>query len=611
MNIKGDHPNLLLETARRGDVETLRESIYQLTIYPYPLPAVKTFLSDLLRFVNDIRDKSERAKILESVTKTILPLLGDEGKQLRSKWERLGRELDGWRHLVNIWCDLFRETIVFVSQIDQDESRVKEILSLTRAFRSWFRLSFEGESGRVIIPRILEKFVYDLRELIRQIKRIEVGYWQTKAVETLSLLMDAMYSTRDLGEAIKHLEKILPDFERISEDQAMVKRLGDIITLLAELPKPAAAESPLGSNRDPSPRGKRRGGCVSGGSGESRSSGDHRKSREEKLKELNAKEAKEKEEPITSAKMTKQDILTLFQGLENVYRKLTSSDISPVPTREREKEVLPQRETGDSVNCSIFSPPSIPKGEILFVQVFVHLPKQKKIVEEEAKLVDSDTIRRGSKRLKVPIEIGSRLTFHLTMSSLIVKDPVQELTWQGEPESVQFEVTVPHTYKMENLIGTVTVCQDSVPIGQIKFNVKVMSAGQVKSKEAELTGRAVAFNNFFISYASKDRLEVIKRLQMLLLMGKRFFLDLLNLDPGERWKRKLYLKIRECDAVLLFWSSNAKNSKWVIRECKYTIEEKGIDRLIPVIIEGPPPVEPPPLLEELHMNDYLLYFQKS
>jgi hypothetical protein len=48
-----------------------------------------------------------------------------------------------------------------------------------------------------------------------------------------------------------------------------------------------------------------------------------------------------------------------------------------------------------------------------------------------------------------------------------------------------------------------------------------------------------------------------------------------------------------------------------LRDCRYTIETKGIERLLPVIIEGPPPVKPPPELAELHMNDWLLYVMKA
>jgi len=194
------------------------------------------------------------------------------------------------------------------------------------------------------------------------------------------------------------------------------------------------------------------------------------------------------------------------------------------------------------------------------------------------------------------------------MPDLEVSDELQQAVWHGEPTSVQFDVNVPENLRPRQIIGTVTVSQDGVPIGQLKFKMKVLSAGEPTRSLAESTGEAIPFNLFFVSYATKDRSEVIMRLQMLKVTGKNFRQDLLDLEPGDRWERKLYEFIDECDAVLLFWSTNAKESEWVMRECKYAIEKKGIERIIPVIIEGPPPIVPPPELAQLHMNDRLMYF---
>jgi hypothetical protein len=92
-----------------------------------------------------------------------------------------------------------------------------------------------------------------------------------------------------------------------------------------------------------------------------------------------------------------------------------------------------------------------------------------------------------------------------------------------------------------------------------------------------------------------------------------FFQDLLSLEPGERWEKALYRKIDESDVFFLFWSSAAKRSEWVLKEVRYAIErhagdEMAAPEIIPVIIEGPPPVAPPPELQDLHFNDKFVYF---
>jgi hypothetical protein len=89
-----------------------------------------------------------------------------------------------------------------------------------------------------------------------------------------------------------------------------------------------------------------------------------------------------------------------------------------------------------------------------------------------------------------------------------------------------------------------------------------------------------------------------------------FFQDLLSLEPGQRWEKEIYKQIAICDAFYLFWSSNARKSEWVIREALKALEyqkysAKGIPHLAPIIIEGPPIIEPPPELADIHFSDPL------
>ncbi len=103
---------------------------------------------------------------------------------------------------------------------------------------------------------------------------------------------------------------------------------------------------------------------------------------------------------------------------------------------------------------------------------------------------------------------------------------------------------------------------------------------------------------------------------MLARVSIDFFQDLLTLEPGERWERQLYKQIDRSDVFFLFWSTAAKNSEWVAREIDYALRRKGGDELaepeiVPIMIEGPPPVPPPAALRHLHFNDPLLYFIQS
>jgi hypothetical protein len=215
--------------------------------------------------------------------------------------------------------------------------------------------------------------------------------------------------------------------------------------------------------------------------------------------------------------------------------------------------------------------------------------------------------------LGIPIERGTELSFYLSIPKLEVDEPIQQLIWNGKADSVQFGVTVPPALTQNTVIGTVTVSQNSIPIGHLKFKLSITPSASSNSIEPRPVGEAAhLYKKAFVSYSSKDRKEVLKRVQGLAVTGIEVFQDVLNLEPGDRWEKELYRHIDECDLFLLFWSTAAKESKWVLKEALYALERQGKEGLhppeiIPVIIEGPPLVSPPNELQHLHFNDKLLY----
>ena len=97
----------------------------------------------------------------------------------------------------------------------------------------------------------------------------------------------------------------------------------------------------------------------------------------------------------------------------------------------------------DVVDATVYAPPSARPGGTLLVQVFAHPPEQSAEVDELARLFDAEAERRGYRSLERRIPRGSRLTFDLHMPGLALDEPNQSLVWNGRPESVQFQVTIP------------------------------------------------------------------------------------------------------------------------------------------------------------------------
>jgi len=267
---------------------------------------------------------------------------------------------------------------------------------------------------------------------------------------------------------------------------------------------------------------------------------------------------------------------------------------------------------GDPVNCTVFAPPKAGLGETLLVQVFAHMPEQAELAGTLAQEFDEEARRRAVKGLQCRIPKNTELKFDLVAPGFAVDDSVQTLIWEGSPASVQFGVTIPPDYEKRSTIATVTVSRVGIPVGCIKFKIAVCEEKTEKGAELQPTGHSARhYGMAFVSYASADRDRVLVRAQVLRVLGIRCFQDVLDLDPGVRWEKELYERIRECDILLLFWSENAKQSAWVRREVQFAIEcqrQSGSDvpEIRPVIIERPPP-EPWEELAHLHFNDKLIY----
>jgi hypothetical protein len=160
----------------------------------------------------------------------------------------------------------------------------------------------------------------------------------------------------------------------------------------------------------------------------------------------------------------------------------------------------------------------------------------------------------------------------------------------------------------------VRVFLDGVPVGSLRFTVKVDAAPPEAAGSVGIRGDTAArYRRAFLSYANRDRPEVLKRAQALRAAHIQFFQDLLSIEPGARWEQQLNEEIDRCDLFLLFWSKNAARSEWVLREAERAVARQNASAaeepdITPIILEGPPVPQPiPNWLQHLHFNDHLIF----
>lgn len=268
---------------------------------------------------------------------------------------------------------------------------------------------------------------------------------------------------------------------------------------------------------------------------------------------------------------------------------------------------------GDEVDSSVFAPAAIAPGGRRLIQVFLHVPADASKAKEMAQQANlSPALRQITRSLSQPIARGSQVDIFLEADGLEIDGSISNsLIWNGRPITADFILRSPQQGFRNEYFPTVRIAVNGELIGRITFTLACNISSSVST--GRCTGTATPYRKAFLSYSSKDRVEVLKRAQSLRLAKIDIFQDVLTLQPADRWSEEILRHVDECDLFLLFWSRSAKESEWVEKEVKYALDKQKqspdkLPDIIPVIIEGPPPVAPPGWLSHLHFNDPICYF---
>lgn len=256
------------------------------------------------------------------------------------------------------------------------------------------------------------------------------------------------------------------------------------------------------------------------------------------------------------------------------------------------------------VDFSIFAPTPIVPGASFVLDVWAYQQKDREQMIERA-------VRQHRK-----VEVGSRggltsplnvqLSFSLKLIPFVVDRSQEFLYWNGHTSNVSFLVTSPQELTPGLYAGHIEVLHNGMLLAQLLFEVEALggSAGTVDSRELKETKRHIS--SAFASYSSKDINKVKQRVQGMSAVGVDVFMDVLSLRAGQKWEQELMRNIKYRDIFYLFWSPHARESKYVEREWKYALKERGLDFIHPIPLTDPQDAPPPPELNDLHFKDIYL-----
>jgi hypothetical protein len=263
------------------------------------------------------------------------------------------------------------------------------------------------------------------------------------------------------------------------------------------------------------------------------------------------------------------------------------------------------------VDATAYCPKRLKAGESELLQIMVHLRGQRREALCMARAADPSSRPAAPSKDLGELALGDTVAVSLDVTGAKVNDPPTAQKWQGETLTFGFRVATDGQTKYVAISAVLSV--NGTHVGRIVFRRPVALQYSFTDVLALIwTPRLSRFKRAFFSYARVDRQRVVPIAREYEKYGISFFQDLLDLDPGERWKRRLYKEIDRCDVFVLFWSCASKNSEWVIKEADRAWRRQARNgglrpTLRPEVLEHPAPQPDQDWLREFHFDDPKYY----
>ena len=289
----------------------------------------------------------------------------------------------------------------------------------------------------------------------------------------------------------------------------------------------------------------------------------------------------------------------------------------PIPTEQKASETSQEPETAQpvqtaeenesrSVEFSAVAPKGLTRGEYAIVNVIMYEKEFRFIVDRLKEDLGDNSQEKRSGIQKV--RLGAAVKVLLTSPDIPIDDPLEEGIWQGEHLAFSFAVMLPEDYPRRQVLLQASVYIDGVISTRLKFVFDCTSGTEQKP---EVSRKDIL--SAFVSYASQDRKRVATILQGMQKARPDLdvFFDIDSIRSGAAWEEILHREIDRRDVLFLFWSQNARESKWVDTEWRYALKCKGEEAIEPVPIELPDKCPPPKELENKFFGEKLLYIINS
>jgi hypothetical protein len=271
------------------------------------------------------------------------------------------------------------------------------------------------------------------------------------------------------------------------------------------------------------------------------------------------------------------------------------------------------RDWQERILLGVSAPNASRPGEAFIARFVAYVEELSDLVAQQLLGLDAHGDSRavlGLSPARARWRIGAPVTVRVGGSHFQARPSSQTFEWSGRHNLLSFVVEVDATAPA----GQIALCFEAFIEGvSVAFIPMTMAIGkdqppgglETKSEPVALTA--------FASYASRDASSVAACLSALKHWDPALdvFMDCLDLTPNDEWQRELERVIPTKDAFLLFWSVNARQSRWVAWELQHAKATKGLGWIRPMPLDDPAVAPPPDDLKHLHFSDRYLIARQA
>lgn len=219
------------------------------------------------------------------------------------------------------------------------------------------------------------------------------------------------------------------------------------------------------------------------------------------------------------------------------------------------------RHKGDEVSAAVYAPTAVEPDEWLLVQVFLYKLQEYAEMERKARMADKNSEMRSYMPLDLLLKKGTKVDveFCLPDSGIELANNKKSIIWKGHMTECDFNVHIPVDISRRQLLGQIMLSINAMPIAEMSFTIAVGSTSTMADIDVK------KFARVFISYAHEDTAQVkfIAEAYRALGDSMEYFFDRHNLEPGDKYRSKIFEAIDHADLFILCWSKNASASEWV------------------------------------------------